>query len=91
MLSPSEKGRLPIADEREACAGGRGALCHGIDIEQDVVDLPELMCTREREETRRRVDWVSKHCQTFQSTHREERKNLPCIRLRETIFQLNKK
>lgn len=82
MLSPERRQLLPNGEERHICKNGEGWLCHGITTEPDSeVSLNNL---------RQTIDWVSGHCQTVQATGRNERKELPCLKLKKIIFELEK-
>jgi hypothetical protein len=91
MLSREEEKRLPRSLERAACKSNTGELCHGITEDFEVVDLDNLRTANDRDKLRQTIDWVSGHCQTVQCSSRAERKNLPCFKLRDIIFQQNKK
>jgi len=90
MLSLEDGKRLPTSIERDDCKSGTGELCHGLVKELDIAGTLGLKTSKERDEMRQDIDWVSGHCQTVQCANRLDRKNLPCLKLRETLFQLNK-
>jgi len=78
---------LPTKEERLRCANGEGSLCHA--IAETTGNLAEYSTRQELDQVRQRSDWVSNHCQTAQCSERKDRLELPCFKLRETIFNLN--
>ena len=91
MLSLEERQQLSTKLEREKCQGDFGGVCHGIDdSDADLIGSLGLYTAEERDKIRQTIDWVSSHCQVVQCSSKDRRAKLPCLTVRNVIFEFNK-